>query len=425
MIPESFLHYVWRTRNFDTKNLQTTDGLPVVILQPGTWNHDHGPDFFQALVRIGEIEWSGQVEIHVHSKEWYLHRHDRDPLYNNTVLHVVLYTQGEPVRREDGTVIPELILDGRMAGDLLQRYYRFSQSEEQIPCSSLIAGVAEIHSAMWIERLAVERVEEKALKIMAGFPSQNMDWTQALWEEIMAIMGGPVNKEAFRRIAQLIPWKIMQNYTGNPHQMEAWMFGVSGLAGSAEIVDEYHQKLQNEWVFLSAKHKIKTPENLQIRFMRMRPAGFPTIRITQTACMLNLFPHLIRLLEPENFDHFLEKNIGVSDYWETHYRFSQPSQQSKKIMGYLQKELLLINAILPLAWLYHRAHGRHNLSEMIVDIFSRLSPENNHITRTFTSLGLKNPNALHSQGMIQLKKNYCDQKRCLECGIGHQVLKQG
>ncbi|MEZ4777567.1 MAG: DUF2851 family protein [Bacteroidia bacterium] len=425
MIPESFLHYVWRTRNFDAKNLQTSDGLPVVILQPGTWNHNQGPDFFQSLVRIGEIEWSGQVEIHVNAKEWYLHGHDRDPLYNNTVLHVVLYSQGEPVMREDGTVIPELVLDGRIAGNLLQRYDRFSESSGQIPCAALIGGVDEIHTTIWVERLGVERVEEKAIKITAGFPSQNMDWTQALWEEIMAIMGGPVNKEPFRRIAQLIPWKIMQNYTGNILQMEALILGVSGLCRPEEIIDTYHQKLWDEWIFLSAKHKIETPENLQIRFMRMRPAGFPTIRITQTACMLNIFPHLIRLLEPENLDRFLGIPIGVSHYWETHYRFSQASAQSKKLMGHLQKELLLINAILPVAWLYHRAHGRNNLSEMITDIFSRLSPEDNRITRTFTSLGLKNPNALHSQGMIQLKKNYCDEKRCLECGIGHQVLKQG
>ncbi|MDX2247422.1 MAG: DUF2851 family protein [Bacteroidia bacterium] len=423
MIPESFLHYVWRTRNFDTNDLQTTDGLPVVILQPGVWNHDQGPDFFQALIRVGEIEWSGQVEIHVHSKEWYLHGHDHDPLYNNTILHIVLHTQGEPVRREDGTTIPEVVLEGRIAEDLLQRYYRFSTSQEQIPCAPLIGGVAEIYKINWIERLAVERVSEKAHKITARFPSQNMDWTQALWEELMVVMGGPVNKETFRWIAEIVPWKIMQFYTGNPFQMEALLIGIAGLFGVSKSFDEYHQKLREEWEFLSAKHKLETPENLQIRFMRMRPAAFPTIRISQTAYILHFFPHLIRLLEPENFDIFLQKNIGVSAYWETHYRFFQSSPPSRKWLGDAQKELLMINAVLPLAWLYHRAHGRDNLSEMIADIFTRLTPENNRITRVFTTLGLHNQNALHSQGMIQLKKHYCDEKRCLECNIGHQLLK--
>ena len=79
---EAFLHYIWQYQMLDG-GLTTTDGQPVVVLKAGELNKDAGPDFFNARVRIGQVEWAGNVEVHIRTTDWHCHRHDMDAAYNN------------------------------------------------------------------------------------------------------------------------------------------------------------------------------------------------------------------------------------------------------------------------------------------------------------------------------------------------------
>ncbi len=423
-ISEDFLHYVWRSLNFDSRSLQTIEGQAVEIIRLGQWNHDQGPDFLHACIRLGEVEWHGQVELHLHSRDWYRHNHQKDPNYNNTILHVVLESAKQEIFREDGTKIPELSLEGRIPTGLYSQYERMRLSQDQIPCSFAIKEVESIHIYSWIERLTVERMEEKATRMREELHTNVQDWEQILWEELAAMMGGPVNQAAMRQMAHQLPFKILKKYIRYPEKIEALILGAGGLLIAGKPLDDYYQQLRESWQFLKHKHELEaSPVNL--RFMRMRPAAFPTIRLSQIGVLISRISPLIQLLETNAYEVLENTDIKASDYWNNHYRFGEATEkQSIKRLGKSQKQILMINTLVPLSLLYHRAHGREETYTLIEESLTKLAPERNKITKCFEALDIKNEQAFHSQGLIQLKKKYCDEKRCLSCGIGHQVLKQ-
>lgn len=420
---EYLLHYVWHTLNFNHSNLITCCGKRVHILFQGRWNRDQGPDFLNATLEIDGIQWHGQVEMHLHSKDWYKHFHQADTHYNATILHVVLESDGTPVIRQDGTEIPELVLADRIPEALLTTYDMLQLSQETIACQSLIGQVKRLHIYSWIERLAIERIQQKSETIRKRLASQVQDWEQVLWEEIAAMIGGPVNQEAFRFIAQQVPIAVVKKYHGSSRQLEALLFGGAGLLATTRKKDDYYCYLYDEWKYLSEKHRLHGLLPANLKFLRMRPASFPTIRISQLASLVHAFPRITDLLEADSFPKFLKSRVQASPYWESHYRFFEQTPTRKKSLGKSQKEILLINTLIPTAYLYAEAHGRENLSELVEEQLSSLPAEKNRIITLFDQLDIPASNALHTQGIIQLKRYYCDPKKCLTCNIGHQVLK--
>ncbi|GAB4405062.1 MAG: DUF2851 family protein [Bacteroidia bacterium] len=424
LLSEDFLHYVWRTLSFDTQDLRTTDGLPVQIVRRGIWNRDQGPDFLEAQVRIGDMLWSGAVEMHLATGGWYRHHHEQDPGYNHTILHVVLDSDGQPVLRQDGTAIPELALAGQLSPGLVATYNRLRLSEQAIPCAPLVAQVSALHRDPWVARLAIERMEQKAHAMWERLDRQVQDWEQVLWEELLAMIGGPVNQETLRSLAHRLPYRVLRRVTDAVRGAEALLFGAAGLLDGLPPGDAYAAELRQEWDFLRARHDLVTGDPLPLRYMRMRPAAFPTIRLAQAAQVICCFPRLADLLLPEQWPVFLTTPLAASAYWNEHYRFGEPVAASPKRLGRSQKEILLINAILPLSYLYHRAHGRSDPGELFERGLVAWQAEDNRHTRPLTDLGFANDHALHSQGLIQLHKHYCLPRRCLDCQIGHQVLKR-
>ena len=419
---EAFLHYIWQTLNFDLRELETTKGEAVYINRPGLLNHDQGPDFSQAKLRIGYIDWVGWVEIHLETKDWYRHHHECDPAYNGVILHVVGKSSGAPVRRQDGTIIPEISLEGRIPERIAKHFTSLSHSAETIPCGTMIGSVKPIYRNSWIDRLAVERIEMKANRISNRLEEVTSDWEQVIWEEIAASIGGRVNADPFRRLARLIPAKIIRKHSGSMEEMEALLFGAAGLLRSSTKTDSYFVQLQSSWRFLSAKFQLKYAD-LNFRYLRMRPASFPTVRISQLANLVHHFPALCELLLPDHIERLLSTKVLASSYWDRHYRFFEESPETRKALGRSLKESILINTLVPLACLYFRSHGNQDKIQGIVGRLNGIRPEKNKITRLFQSLGISAKNALETQGLIQLKNHYCQQKKCLTCGIGHQILK--
>lgn len=422
--PESFLHFIWQYKHFDLTGLKTIEGDPVTILDSGILNHDQGPDFLHARIQIGKLRFHGHVEIHLDSQDWYTHRHQVDPTYNPTILHVVGQSRGKAIFRADGHGIPELSLEDRIDPDLIHSYHSMQLAQEQLPCSFGIQSVKSVTRNHWIERMAVERIMLKAQKMTQRLKLKREDWNQILWEEIAAMVGGKVNQEAFRELAIHIPYSILTKELQHLHRLEALLFGAGGFLTGKGKGDTYFQQLQTEWKYLREKYRLSS-QLIPFKFLRMRPAGFPTIRISQLAALVHQLHPIIQLLEVDGIQKLLKTQIKSSIYWENHYRFFEEKKtlQSKQL-GKSQKEVLLINTIIPFGYLYRKAHGRSDLNEMLEEQLSQIRPENNKLTRVFTELGLKNPNALFSQGYIQLKKFYCNEKRCLECAIGHAVLKK-
>ncbi len=424
-LTEDFLHFVWRTRNYRYRNLTSCLGKPVNILFPGHWNHNQGPDFLQAKVNIDGILWYGHVEIHLTSKDWYQHGHHLDGFYNNTILHVVHTSDGRVIHREDGSIIPELELKNRIPPQIIEKYKCFHFAQQDIPCTQFAPHVPAIHIHPWLERLGIERIQRKIARFNKRLTSTIRDWDQLIWEELAAILGGPVNQEAFRSLAQLLPYSLLNLYKDQRIALEALLFGAAGILShhNSKYQDTYYQSLRNEWIFLKQKHNIHKASLIPLKFMRMRPASFPTIRLSQLAALLQELPKLIDLLQLNQLDSFFKIPVCASTYWNNHYRFFEPTQKGySKKLGKKYKEIIVSNTIVPLSVIYHRFHGKENLSEIIELGLTSISPEHNRITKVFEGYGWRNEHALQSQGMIELKKYYCNQQKCLHCAVGNHIL---
>ncbi|MEM6632696.1 MAG: DUF2851 family protein [Bacteroidota bacterium] len=430
--PEAFLHYIWESKYFDLQDLITQDQIPLHIFHSGMLNHNQGPDFSQAHLKIGEIEWWGNVEIHIHSEAWYTHKHHLDPTYNTTVLHVVFRSSGKPILRADGTTIPELVLEGRIFEEVWQRYERMSWERSSIPCSGLSKHVPEVVNHAWLDRLAIERILAKSTTIQQRLRETQHNWEQVLWENLAGMMGGPVNKTAFLHLAQQLPFDVLKRYGNSRIALEAMCMGAAGWlqkkapkgSDNPSHNEHYYFRLQNEWGFLQKKHQLPASNPFPFHLHRMRPAAFPTLRLSQLAHLIHIFHPFIDLCLPENIQRFLQTEIVASPYWDTHYFFFDSQSFKKKRLGKEQKHVLITNVLVPFAWLFLSSHGRPNYEVQLEDILSNLPPEINRITRKFSPSFPPPAHAFHAQGMIQLYKHYCLEKRCLDCAIGRQVLRR-
>ncbi len=422
-LPEDFLHFVWRNRHFSQLQLFTTAGEPIRIFSPGIWNHDQGPDFSQAQIRIGSQSWMGQVEIHLHSRDWYQHGHDADPQYNHTILHVVLHSDGRPVFRADGTKIPELVLEQHLRPTTVQLYTQFLKEGQTIPCQNLLPHLSDFERRQVLGRMSVERLETKTDRFQARLDQTTQNWEQVLWEELLVMMGGPVNGPLFRELGERLPFQLIRQYAYQALTVEALLFGAAGSLPSLLQVEQEPtlKQYRMNWAYLSAKHKLVPASPLPFRFSRMRPAQFPTIRLSQMARLVQAFPILTDLLLDVGWQRLLQIELGVSAYWQKHSRWGQVVATRPRCLGQEQKEKLLSNVCLPLGNLYARAHGRQR-PDLFESMMSSLVPENNRITRKMTSLGFPNESAFDTQGLLHLYKQYCQQKRCLHCQIGQKLL---
>ena len=420
---EMFLHHVWESLKFKTSSLRTREGEEVGVIHPGQHNFDQGPDFFNAMITVSGIEFFGHVELHVHSEDWYLHGHHRDSNYNSVVLHVVYESGQEPIHREDGTIIPEVSLKGLIDTEQLLRMEKFVNTNKSLPCEGMVKDLPAPIVGNWLDRLGVERLQEKIMTAEKRLATTTHNWEQVLWEDIAGILGGPVNGEAFRELAREVPFRLIRKYANCQHKVEALLYGVSGLLKGSRERERYQEYLSAEWGFLSMKYNLGFCR-IPLKFLRMRPAGFPTVRISQLANLVNKFSCLSDLLKEGGIEKLLKAKISAGLYWETHYHFGKTGQPGIKSLGKSLKETLVMNSLLPLSYLYQKAHGRKTTGEIQANHLERMRPENNQIVRSFDEVGITAENALRTQGLVRLKKVYCGPQNCLSCAIGSSILNR-
>ena len=420
---EEFLHYVWRYRQYRFANLQTIDKQAVIIRHPGYYNTGAGPDFHDARIQIGETLWAGNVEIHTKASDWYRHGHGIDKAYDNVILHVVFEADVE-VYREDGNAIPCLELKNIIEPGLVSRYRKLLSGKTGIPCKNLFGKVQKIVFDAWLDRLMVERLEAKTERIKPILEFHKNDW-EATFYEILAIgFGLKANAEPFGLLARSIPLNIIRWHHGIQFQIEALFFGQSGLLDRA-FNDEFPQKLKKEYQFLSNKYKLNPLLPESWKFMRMRPSGFPTLRIARFAAFVANRQKFFSFLEiTENTAELIEwLNVPTSSYWESHFRFDKIAKAKPRGLGRSTINRLLINAIIPFIFLYGKMRSEERMVNKAIRWFESIKAEDNIIIRNWKDLGVDPMNAARSQALIQLKTQYCDKKRCLDCAVGAALLK--
>lgn len=421
---EQLLHFIWHRRLFSGEELKTTTGEPLVILHTGTPNLDQGPDFLQSRIRIDEQVWAGHIEIHIRSSAWYLHMHEHDSHYNNVILHVV-WEEDQPAMTQDGYRIPCLELSGRVDRSLLDRYRRLMNNQEWVPCGSALSDVPGIVKTAWLERLMVERLESKAGMILRILERFQYDWEQVFYIMLARQLGAPANGEAMEELAIRIPLRLLLKHKDRPDQMEALLFGAAGML-EKEIQHPYPVHLKREFEFQALKYHIRPMQALHWKFLRMRPAHFPSLRIAQLSAILIQSDGFVSLIEshPSVDDWIRMFTVSPSDpFWDTHYHFTHEAPRASKRLGKHTAQALLINVVAPLMFIYGKHQGKAALREHAPSMLGQLEPEKNAILSGWKTCGWVARDAGQSQALLHLRKQYCERKRCLHCAIGLQVLK--
>lgn len=421
---EDLLHYVWRLQKFNTHELSTTSGDTLTIIQKGNYNHNAGPDFLEARIEIDDTLWAGHIEIHKNSSEWYLHGHDQDLAYDNVILHVV-YRHDREVMRKDGTVIPTLVLEPRMDLPLIGKYEELIHNETWIPCQPDIFQVAEFVKNNWKDRLIIDRLQEKTSGILEDLVKTQMDWESVFFTYLAMHLGTKVNKDAFRTLGMSLSRQILLKNRGNLKNLEAILFGQAGMLDQS-FQDDYPNELQYRYNHIRQKYDLQPINRSVWNFLRLRPANFPTIRIAQLAQMINQTEHLFsKCMAALNIKEYLNTfDIQISNYWKDHYVFDKASKQSKnKKLGKSTIFNLLINTICPFLFLYGREKGITAYQDKAIELLEQIPPEKNRIVTQWNQLNYQAEHAMDTQALIQLKNRYCDEKRCLQCHIGHALMK--
>lgn len=420
---EEFLHYIWQYRLFDNRKAHE-EPVRLDVIHPGIKNTDAGPDFFNARIRMGRTVWAGNVEIHLKSSDWFNHGHQHDEAYNNIILHVV-YFHDMDIRRQDGEIIPELELKGLIDENLLARYHEIEESLETVPCSKMITDVSNIVVREWLSRLFVEKMEEKAVAIMELLNHNMMDWEQVFYEWLAYGFGLKVNAEAMMMVARNTHIKLIAHEKESVFRLEAFLLGQAGLL-EGKISDEYPKSLKKEYNYLRKKYSLTPIRRYIWKYARMRPAGFPDIRLSQLACLLHRSGTPFARMLGMDFDEEMEflNELTASGYWNEHYRIDKKSPGKVKRFGRSAAEKLMINSVVPFMMLYGRERNLGDLVEKAISWAEKLPPEENNVVRSWRKLGIEPESALETQALLYLKKSFCDRKRCLHCSIGSAIIRK-
>lgn len=420
---EDFLHFVWRMQRFNPKQLQTTTGETIEIINYGTLNDNAGPDFLHARIRIGTTLWAGHVEMHLKSSLWMAHKHQYDKAYENVILHVVL-DEDQIIYHADGSRIPCLNLRPLIAVGLAKRYLKFLHNETWIPCQHQLYTVSTVARSLWLDRMLIERMEKRTAVLAVRFQNNNKDWEETFYQSLAWGFGLSVNADSFLALAQSLPLKTLLKHKDKLYQLEALLFGQAAML--YEVEDDYPLQLQKEYSFLQKKYALQPLSPNMWRYMRMRPASFPSIRIAQFATLIHRTGQLFnKMMVAKNLKEIENAfSVQLSNYWQTHHRFDKESKKSSKTLGKSKIHLLVINIIAPFLFFYGQQKDEQFYKDKALQLLEELPAESNNIIRHWKQLGFEAKQAAQTQALLELKKNYCDRKRCLSCAIGCQILQQ-
>lgn len=418
---EEFLHYLWRFQLLSGRLISTT-GEEIMVIKPGNYNTDEGPDFSNARVRIGSTLWAGNVEVHVRSSDWQRHGHVENMRYDNIILHVV-GEDDQPVNRLSREIIPTLCVRDNIELSLLATYQELKLARRWVPCENLLPNVDTLKQHGMLDRMMAERMQRKSSGISELLESSHHSWEEVTYILVARNFGARVNAQVFEWLARSLPYCLIQRCRDQKFRLEALLFGQAGMLHD-HFIDEYPRKLRQEYQFLQKKYGLIPLQDHLWNFLRLRPSSFPTLRIAQLADLLYRQSGL--------FSHFLSaENIGevfslfacqASDYWDTHYIFDRPSRSRSKSLGPEAIELVIINAVIPLIFTYGQYISRQDLKDRSMDLLRQLPGEKNAMMHKWAGLGMPVSDAWNTQALIELKENYCDKRKCLHCVIGNSIL---
>ena len=425
---EEFLHYLWKYSLYYKDKLVDQHGNKIEVINPGEYNRDSGPDFFNARIRITGTEWAGNVEIHTRASHFETHGHNRDHAFDNVILHIVAESD-KRVRNARG----EDVLTAEIEFDnaLFEKYVDLLNNPYIIACQGEIGKLDRFFIRHWLNSLLVERLQEKSASILKIFSETGSDWEGTFYITLSRYFGFRVNTEPFEMLASALPFKIIRKHIDNMFQIEALLFGTSGMLDEGlfrnAINDDYYKALLKEFKILSAKYSLRPIHGWLWKFSKLRPVNFPTIRISQLAAMFSvtdgLFSKVVEAKDIKALRKMFE--VSASEYWDDHYVFGKKSRKMAKSTGTRSSDILLINAVIPVVFVYGKTHDNMELCERAISFLEEINAEENSIITDWEKAGVSAGSAFDSQGLLHLRNNYCKKRRCLDCRIGTRLIISG
>ncbi len=418
------MQYIWQHRLYRSEDMVTNDGLKVRVIDPGLLNTDAGPDFFNAKVEIDGHLWVGNVEIHVRATDWKRHGHDHDKAYDSVILHVV-GKDDAPVYRTNGERIPQVVLE--VSPRFNESYDSLVNARNEIPCASRIKQVPHLTITEWVEGLAFERLHNKVKRIGQLLELYHGSWEDVCYATLSRNLGFGINNEAFERLARRTPLRLLGKHSDSLLQIEALLFGQAGLLDAAATgTDGYYQHLCSEYAFLANKFQLQPMEREAWKLFRIRPQNFPYRRIAMLAHYIEGgFNLMSRLLEADGEKELRALfTVELSGYWANHFTFGKPAERPSKALGNRSIDIVLINTVAPLYYAYGELTDDYRMTDKAIALLEDLKPEKNSIVDNFVYYGIDCPDALTSQALIELKREYCEARKCIYCKIGHYLLSE-
>ena len=421
---ERLLQFIWQFQYLNKQSLATVNEDAIQIIHPGHLNTNQGPDFSEARINIAGTIWAGNIELHVNASDWLLHEHAKDKNYTNIILHVVWKNDVE-ITDSSGQPITTLELQPYVPVIMLQKYEQLMLSQGFIPCENYLPVLSGIAWFSWKERLAIERLMRKAKEVLELLKLSNNHWEETFWWVLAKNFGIPINADAFQKAAQSVSVNILAKHKNQLNQLEALLLGQAGLL-EGEFKEDYPIMLQKEYRFLAKKYSLQ-PINKPPVFLRMRPANFPTIRLAQLAILIQQSTHLFSRIKDSSTIADVQSllNVTANDYWHYHYVFDETTPYSPKNLGRQMVNNIIINTVIPVLFAYGVNNNEQRFKDLPIKWLLQLPPEQNNITRKWKEKEVLNQNALDSQALIELKKNYCDKRLCLDCAVGNKIIPAG
>ncbi len=419
---EALLQFVWQHRLALRPDMQTVDHRKVRVIHPGTLNTDAGPDFFNATIEIDGQQWAGNVEIHVRASDWFRHHHDTDPAYDSVVLHVVQIDDA-PVHRRNGNLIPQIVIN--CTPDAARRCNRLMEySAASLPCASTIEKLPRLYHTDWLTSLGAERLLEKSEHILTIVKETGGHWEGAAYITLARALGFGLNSLPFETVARNLPLQFLNRHRDELLTTEAFLFGQAGLIPQPHPgEDAYIQALRREYTFMAAKFSLR-PLTLQWKMARTRPQNLPHRRMAALAEKIHQGFHLVGTLHDAATLDDMRRELAVElhGYWATHFTFSGESAHTPRALGKSSIDTLIINVAIPLRLAYAIYQGDTTALTSNIELLEQLEPENNSVTRIFADTGLDISDAFRSQALIQLRREYCEKRKCIYCRFGHKML---
>ena len=418
---EKLMHYVWQHKLWLQSDMTTVDGRRVQVIDPGLHNNNAGPDFFNAKLQIGGELWCGNVEIHVRASDWNRHGHQNDAAYDSVILHVV-GTDDMRVRRADGSEMAQIVMP--CAPDFSVSYDRLVNNSDEPACRSELGSLPRLYVTDWLSSLAYERLYQKVDHIRELYKRLDGNWTEVLYVTLARGLGFGINADAFERLALATSLHCLMKHRDSYETVEGTLFGQAGFLDNPPDKSYYVGRMQQEFSFMTGKFGLRRPVSPGWKMARMRPQNFPHRRLATLAALIcrgfGIAADIFNVRNEADARRLFE--LELTGYWSRRYNFTSETSGTVKALSQSSITVLIINVVAPMLYAYGMTLDDKDRMEAAVGLLHSLKAEENTIIKMFTAAGIECDNAFTSQALIQLRRNYCEQRKCLYCRLGHRIL---